>query len=131
MPPDYKAVVEIKNKILDAKQTERIEIKETLSTSIGKSNATTSRTTFEAVSRNNFSELIAASPYTQIAGQKEDKAQLRIKGLMLEKLKRKSVLNCDLFKEIVPDSNPNGLPKSKSLLMTERISAVLGLRLPH
>jgi hypothetical protein len=32
---------------------------------------------------------------------------------------------------MLPDLGENGMPKSKTMQMTERISTVLGIRLPH
>lgn len=46
---------------------------------------------------------------------------------MVEKLKRKSILNCDLFKEVTSNSDN----KARTLYMTERIAQVLGIRLAH
>jgi hypothetical protein len=51
----------------------------------------------------------------------------KIRGVMIEKLKRKSILNCDLFKEVTSNNDS----KARTLHMTERIAQVLGIKLAH
>lgn len=60
-----------------------------------------------------------------------ERRPFKIRGDVLDKLKRKSILNCELFREMLPDLGENGMPKSKTMQMTERISHVLGIRLTH
>ena len=43
---------------------------------------------------------------------------------MAEKLKRRSILNCELFKE-----TPENDSKAKTLYMTEKIGKILGLKI--
>lgn len=141
-PADYESVLKAKTKILKANFSEEplakpeIKAPETLrtegSTTVSKSMTNTTRTLIDPRSRQDLKTVIASSPYTQITAPEQKPRVKGIKGIMLDKLKRKSILNCDLFRQVVPDSsNPSGLPKSRSLLMTERISSVLGIRLPH
>jgi hypothetical protein len=46
---------------------------------------------------------------------------------MLDKLKRKSILNCELFK----DTDRSVDNKQKNLMMTEKLGEVLGIKLSH
>lgn len=60
------------------------------------------------------------SPYTNILDAKKRTRlnSYKFTGVMVEKLKRKSILNCDLFKEVTSTNDS----KAKTLYMTERIA---------
>jgi hypothetical protein len=85
-----------------------------------------------------YSTFINESPYTDILNPPSNfglgkngmalgggKQPQKARKFMAEKLKRRSILNCELFKETVAPADT----KAKTLYMTEKIGEVLGIRI--